>query len=229
MRSPSPTRYFDMSSVKSVVRRSALFFGLGAAGVASVLRDTWIRAGWRARGVQLARGVVVRAHAPEAIQLDDGVAVGRGTLLLATTEMSLLQPELSRLRVGAATAINEYCNLRACGGTIEIGTKCLLGQFVTIVASNHGTETGLPMMDQPWAAMPHSVTVGDDVWLGAGVTVLPGARIGNGTVIAAGAVVRGDIPPREIWGGVPARFIRKRELVDGSVARLASHVGEQRP
>jgi acetyltransferase-like isoleucine patch superfamily enzyme len=218
-----------MSFVKFVVRRSALFLGLGVAGVASVLRDTWIRAGWRARGVRLARGVVVRAHVPEAIQLDDGVAVGRGTLLLATTEMSLLQPESSMLRVGPATAINEYCNLRACGGTIEIGTKCLLGQFVTIVASNHGTEIGQPMMDQPWAATPHSVKLGDDVWLGAGVTVLPGARIGNGAVIAAGAVVRGDIPPGEIWGGVPARFIRMRVPMDGSAARLASHFGEQRP
>lgn len=218
-----------MSSVKYVVRCFAVFLGLGMAGVASVLRDTWIRAGWRARGVQLARGVVVRAHAPEAIELGDGVAVGRGTLLLATTEMSLLPPKLSRLRVGTATAINEFCNLRACGGTIEIGTKCLLGQFVTIVASNHGTEIGQPMMDQPWAATPHSVKVGDDVWLGAGVTVLPGARIGNGAVIAAGAVVRGDIPPGEIWGGVPARFIRMRNPVDGSAARLASQFGEQRP
>lgn len=218
-----------MSSVKFVVRRLAGFLGLGAAGVASVLRDTWIRADWRARGVRLARGVLVRAHVPEAIQLDDGVAVGRGTILLATTEMSSLRPELSRLRVGAATAINEYCNLRACGGTIEIGAKCMLGQFVTIVASNHGTEVGQPMIDQPWAATPHSVKLGDDVWVGAGVTVLPGARIGTGAVIAAGAVVRGDIPPGEIWGGVPARFIRMREPVDGSAARLASHVGEQRP
>nr|WP_229481956.1 acyltransferase [Massilia sp. JS1662] len=199
------------------------------AGVASVLRDTWIRAGWRARGVRLARGVLVRAHAPEAIQLDDGVAVGRGTILLATTEMSSLPPELSMLRVGVATAINEYCNLRACGGTIEIGAKCMLGQFVTIVASNHGTEVGQPMMDQLWAETPHSVKLGDDVWVGAGVTVLPGARIGTGAVIAAGAVVRGDIPPGEIWGGVPARFIRMREPLDGSAARLASHVGERRP
>lgn len=218
-----------MSSVKFVVRRLAVFLGLGGAGVASVLRDTWIRAGWRARGVRLARGVLVRAHTPEAIQLGDGVAVGRGALLLATTEMSLLRPELSMLRVGVETAINEYCNLRACGGTIEIGAKCMLAQFVTIVASNHGTEIGQPMMDQPWAATPHSVKLGDDVWVGAGVTILPGARIGNGAVIAAGAVVRGDIPPGEIWGGVPARFIRMRGPLDGSAARLASHVGVQRP
>jgi len=175
-----------------------------------MLRNTWVRAGWRARGVHVARGVVVRAHSPEAIKLGAGVAVGYGTILLATTEMSTLPTKLSQLRVGAGTAINEYCNLRASGGTIEIGTQCLLGQFVTIVGSNHSTEPGQLMIDQSWAKTPHSVKIGDDVWLGAGVTVLPGARIGNGVVIAAGAVVRGEVPAGEIWGGVPARFLRVR-------------------
>lgn len=221
-----------MSSAESYGRRTAAFLGLCAAGVIAILRDTWIRAGWRARGVRLARGVVVRAHSPEAVELNAGVEVGRGTLLLATTEMSSLPPGQSRLRVGAATAINEYCNLRASGGTIEIGAKCLLAQFVTIVASNHGTQPGRPMIDQPWSETPNSVQIGDDVWLGAGVTVLPGTRIGSGAVIAAGAVVRGEIPADEIWGGVPARFLRARKSAGDRTAALqgsnpGEHPGEQ--
>ena len=50
----------------------------------------------------------------------------------------------------------------------------------------------------------------DDVWIGAGSVLLDGARIGKGAVIAAGAVVDGEVPPYEIWGGVPAVFLKKR-------------------
>lgn len=52
--------------------------------------------------------------------------------------------------------------------------------------------------------------VGNDVWIGARVTVLDGVKVGNGSIIAAGAVVVKDVPPYSIIGGVPARLIRKR-------------------
>jgi acetyltransferase-like isoleucine patch superfamily enzyme len=48
------------------------------------------------------------------------------------------------------------------------------------------------------------------VWIGANATILDGARIGKGAVIAAGAVVDGEVPPYEIWGGVPARKLKAR-------------------
>lgn len=50
----------------------------------------------------------------------------------------------------------------------------------------------------------------DEVWIGANVVVLRGVIIGNGSIIAAGAVVTKDVPEMEIWGGVPAKFIKKR-------------------
>lgn len=200
-----------MFSVDRVWKQIVFFGGLLFAGVIVSLRENWVRSGWRTRGVSVARGAIVRARTSNAIELGSGVAIGAGTLLIATAEKSTLPLNLSHLRIGAGTAINEYCNLRACGGSIEIGKKCLLAQFVTIVASNHGTRRGTPMIDQYWADAPHSVWIGDDVWLGAGVIVLPGARIGGGAVIAAGAVVRGDIPSGQVWGGVPARFLKHRD------------------
>lgn len=53
------------------------------------------------------------------------------------------------------------------------------------------------------------VKIGNHVWIGANVTVLKGAQIGNGAIIAAGAVVTGDIPARTLAGGVPAKIIRE--------------------
>ena len=208
-----------MSFSKLYLHHLAFFFSLCMMGFTAFLRNTWIRAGYRVHDVRLARGVIIRTHSPYSIDIGRGVEVGLGTILLATSEMSSFPPEHSRLLIGEATAINEYCNLRASGGTIKIGSKCLLAQFVTVVASNHGAELGHPMIDQKWAVTPHSVEIGNDVWIGAGVTILPGSRIGSGAIIAAGAVVRGEIPGEEIWGGVPARFlkVRKATAIDSAL------------
>ncbi|NKK79348.1 DapH/DapD/GlmU-related protein [Rhizobium leguminosarum] len=54
------------------------------------------------------------------------------------------------------------------------------------------------------------VTIGNDVWIGHGATILPGINVGNGAVIGAGAVVSKDVAPYTIVGGVPAKFIRER-------------------
>ena len=68
----------------------------------------------------------------------------------------------------------------------------------TIWESEHGAGRG------------QAVVVDDDVWLGHRVTVVGPVHIGAGSVVAAGAVVTKDIPPCEVWGGVPARKIRDR-------------------
>ncbi|WP_405713664.1 MULTISPECIES: CatB-related O-acetyltransferase [unclassified Streptomyces] len=61
--------------------------------------------------------------------------------------------------------------------------------------------------------------VGNDVWFGYGATVMPGVRIGDGAVIAAGAVVTANVPPYTVVGGSPARTIRQR-FDDGDIERL---------
>ncbi len=54
------------------------------------------------------------------------------------------------------------------------------------------------------------IVIGDDVWIGYGATVMSGVHVGQDAVIATGAVVTKNIPPFEVWGGVPAKFIKKR-------------------
>lgn len=115
-----------------------------------------------------------------------------------------------RMILGSKVYIGEHSNIRASGGVVDIGDNVLIANGVTMVASNHGTKLGEPMFDQPWAENPSDVIIGSDVWIGANVVLLPGTRIHSGAIIAAGAVVRGEVAANSIYGGVPAKFLKHR-------------------
>ncbi len=144
---------------------------------------------------------------PARITLQDSVSVCAGTVLAFGDQHN----GFGRIDIGRKTWIGEYNNLRAGGGDILIGSDCLISQFCTLVASNHGTARDKTIQQQTPRTDHSGIRLGNDVWLGAGVTVTPGVTIGNGAVIGAGAVVTKDIPPYEIWAGVPAQKIGERQ------------------
>ena len=93
---------------------------------------------------------------------------------------------------------------------IRIGNNCLIGPDVGIYTAGHRLEPEGRTLDV--YGMP--ITIGNDVWIGGHSTILPGVTIGNGAVIAAGAVVTHDVEPYTIVGGVPAKVIKKIEIID---------------
>ncbi len=112
----------------------------------------------------------------------------------------------SQICVGRDTFINSRARFAARHpATITIGERVLIGPDCMFETVNHHLHTD---GESPRPAQPASILIEDDVWLGARVTVLPGVTIGRGSVIAAGAVVTGDVPPNTLVGGVPARPIR---------------------
>ena len=96
-------------------------------------------------------------------------------------------------------------------GDIVIGAGCLISQFCTLVASGHGTDRNMPIQNQTPPQERRGITLGDDVWLGAGVTITPGVEVGTGAIIGAGSVVTKDVAEYEIWAGVPAKQIGLRK------------------
>jgi acetyltransferase-like isoleucine patch superfamily enzyme len=143
------------------------------------------------------------------------VSIGRGSTIDAfavvwVTNHRSGEGVPSALRIGERSAIGEYCNIRATGGTITIGDDVLLGQRVSLVASNHRVDAGQLITELPWDTERTGITVGNGVWLAAHVVVLPGVTIGDGAVIGAGAVVTADVAPNAIVAGVPARQLRLR-------------------
>ncbi|MFT4736057.1 MAG: acetyltransferase-like isoleucine patch superfamily enzyme [Cyclobacteriaceae bacterium] len=91
---------------------------------------------------------------------------------------------------------------------ISIGDNCLIAPFVYVVDSDHTIDVGTLINQQANSTKP--IKIGNDVWLGTGCKILKGVTIGNGAVVAAGAVVTSDIGPNEIFGGIPAKKISER-------------------
>lgn len=87
---------------------------------------------------------------------------------------------------------------------IEIGTNCLLGPGVHLYTATHPLDPG-DRADGLECGEP--VTIGDDVWIGGRAVVNPGVEIGEGTVVASGAVVTRDVPAGVVVGGNPARVL----------------------
>ena len=89
---------------------------------------------------------------------------------------------------------------------VRIGNNVMLAPNVLITAVNHPLS---PAGRRNRIGIPKPVKIGNDVWIGGNVTILPGVTIGNNVVIAAGAVVTKDIPDNSLVGGVPAKLIKK--------------------
>lgn len=111
------------------------------------------------------------------------------------------------VRIGARTYIG--CNFSIhCVSEVVIGRDCLFGNFASLIDNNHGTMRHDLIRRQPLESAP--IIVGDNCWIGEKATLLPGVTLGDGVVVAAGAVVRGNISANSVVAGVPAKTIRMR-------------------
>lgn len=108
-----------------------------------------------------------------------------------------------RLRVGTNVFINHGCTLNDIGG-IEIGDDTMIGPNVSLLTSGHPTAVA----ERRAGITVAPISIGANVWIGAGATVLGGVSVGDGAVIAAAAVVSRDVPAATLVAGVPARVIR---------------------
>lgn len=92
---------------------------------------------------------------------------------------------------------------------IEIGDNCLIGAYTVFRDTNHGyANRSRPIRYQE--NVKGEIFLGNDVWVGSNCTILKGAKIGEGSIIAAHSLVSKEIPPYEVWGGVPAKFLKVR-------------------
>jgi acetyltransferase-like isoleucine patch superfamily enzyme len=114
-----------------------------------------------------------------------------------------------RVSLGDGVFINAFCHIWANHG-VSIGANTLIASHVAITSATHPTDSEQP--SQRVIGAP--VEIGENVWIGTHATILPGVRIGDGAIVAAGAVVREDVPASSIVAGVPARILRYKSSAE---------------
>jgi acetyltransferase-like isoleucine patch superfamily enzyme len=114
------------------------------------------------------------------------------------------------IEIGDDSHMQARCQLSAYKGSVRIGNGVQVAPGCAFYPYDHGTAAELPMRQQPIRSTG-DIVVGDDAWLGFGVVLLDGARVGPGAVVGAGSVVTGEIPGMAIAVGAPARVVGRRE------------------
>jgi carbonic anhydrase/acetyltransferase-like protein (isoleucine patch superfamily) len=143
----------------------------------------------------------------ESIHLGRGVLVGRHATLAAGYGVG--DPNLSdrALVIGDGCVVGTRTTITA-HTYVELGDSVFTGQSVFITDASHGyQDPETPIGKQFGLHQP--VTIGSGTWIGHGAVILPGARIGRNVVVAAGAVVRGEVEDHAVVAGTPARVVRR--------------------
>lgn len=163
-----------------------------------------------ANGVRLGKGVYVDQgvylHAlPGGIIIGDNTFIMHHTMLHVSNFRNLPQVGIT---IGKNCFIGEFNVVRGQGG-VRIGDGVYTGPMVQIVAENQVYQD-LPQSMKEQDIATRGIVIEDDVWVGAGATVVDGVIIGQGSIIGAGAVVTSNIPPYSIAVGAPAKPIKDR-------------------
>ncbi len=156
------------------------------------------------RGVTIERGVVLDGLSRRGVKIGDEVMIGAYCIIRA----SMLSNLGEGLSIGKQSSLDAYSFIGA-GGGVFIGDCVIMGQHVSFHAENHQYDRlDVPIREQ--GTSRQGIVVEDDCWVGSNVTFLDGAHVGRGCVIAAGTVVRGEIPAYSVVAGVPGRVIKSR-------------------
>jgi len=137
---------------------------------------------------------------PKNIEIGNDVVIKEGAQICSCNSEAMI-------RIGKNSTIGYYTFIFA-SEEIEIGNDCLIAPFVYIVDSDHGINRDQLINQQPNCTKP--INIGNDVWIATGAKILKGVTIGDGAIVAAGAVVKDDVPPYYIVGGIPAKIIGER-------------------
>lgn len=217
----SPGRYLLEQTVLALAGWAPTIVGIGLRsllyrlilrmdGQAAIERNVRLRFASHIRlghGSYLDENVYIHA-CPAGVEIGANTLVMHGAVLHVYNFRNLPH---AWIRIGRDSLIGEYSVIRGQGG-VTIGDRVYTSPMTQIIAVNHiFDDPKRPFIDQGITA--EGITIEDDVWLGSAAVVTDGVHIGQGAVVAAGAVVTRDVPAHSVVGGVPARVIKQ---IDGT-------------
>ena len=145
----------------------------------------------------------IRIECPRNVELGSNSYFGLDCKIYAS--------ELSKIKIGSNATFNSNVMINARGkGKIYIGNNVLIGPNSVFRSNNHNFKNkNIPIKEQ--GMTDGDIFIDDDVWISSNSVILPNCRIGKGAIIAAGAVVTNNVESYSIVGGVPAKFIQRRD------------------
>jgi acetyltransferase-like isoleucine patch superfamily enzyme len=155
--------------------------------------------------LKLGDHVYISALATQGVFIGDQVGIGAFSRVVVSTSLNSIG---SFIRIGSNVGVGEFAYLGGAGG-LEIGNDTIIGQYFSCHPENHIYDN-VDALIRHQGVTRQGIHIGSNCWIGSKVTVLDGVTIGNGCIIAAGAVVTKSFPDNCVIGGVPARVIKMR-------------------
>lgn len=157
------------------------------------------------KGVSIGRYSTLDALGTEGLFVGAGSSIGAFSIIKVSGTFTSIG---TGINIGSNVGIGDFAHIGGAGG-VTIGDDTIAGAYLSIHPENHiFTSTNELIRNQ--GVSRKGIVIGKNCWIGAKVTVLDGAVIGNGCVIAAGAVVNGEFPDNVVIGGVPAKILKER-------------------
>lgn len=155
--------------------------------------------------VKIEEGVRLSGLGRGYLTLGNNVGIGAHSRIEVASSFNNLG---SHITLGDNVGLGPFAHLGGAGG-LEIGAGCIIGPYLSCHPENHVfSDLEVPIRHQ--GVTRQGIRIGANCWIGAKVTILDGVEIGEGSVIAAGAVVTQSMPAFSVIGGVPARLLKSR-------------------
>jgi acetyltransferase-like isoleucine patch superfamily enzyme len=156
------------------------------------------------KGVTIGASSTLNAMGKKGIIIGTGSSIGAFSVIKVSGTLTSLGEGIC---IGSNVGIGEFAHIGGAGGVV-IGDNTIVGAYFSVHPENHiFTDKNRLIRDQ--GVSRKGISIGNNCWIGAKVTILDGTNIGDGCVVAAGAVVKGKFHDNVVIGGVPARVLKE--------------------
>jgi acetyltransferase-like isoleucine patch superfamily enzyme len=157
------------------------------------------------KGASIGQYCTIDAIGKNGIVIGSATSIGSFSLLKVSGTFVALGKGIT---IGSNVGIGEFAHIGGAGG-VNIGDDTIIGSYFSVHPENHNfDDISIPIRLQ--GVTHKGIRVGKGCWIGAKVTLLDGSKVGDGCVIAAGAVVKGEFPDNCVIGGIPAKILKER-------------------